>query len=182
MLKIFFTGVKGRKIPRMIYRRSAGLFVLCTGLALVAHGQDDKPEHHGRKYKAPPTTSHIEVLVLKKYNNKPIANAAVVFHSSIDGKDQGNLEVKTDPNGKAIIDVIQTGSKLQVQVIARGYATFGQDYLVDGPTKDIKVEMISPRAQVSLYKDTEGESSQRKPGIQEPNHPLPQGPGNDVPH
>src|SRR5579864_7195717 len=73
----------------------------------------DAPVKHGRKYKAPPATSHIEVTVLKKFNGKPIANAAVIFDSTLDGKDQGNLEVKTDPDGKATIDVIPTGSTVR---------------------------------------------------------------------
>ena len=62
----------------------------------------DAPAKRGRKYKAPPATSHIEVTVLKKFNGKPISNAAVIFDSTLDGKDQGNLEVKTDPEGKAV--------------------------------------------------------------------------------
>ena len=73
----------------------------------------DTTAKRGRKYKAPPATSHIEVTVVKKYNGKPISNAAVIFQSTLDGKDQGNLEVKTDPDGKANIDVIPTGSTFE---------------------------------------------------------------------
>ncbi len=46
----------------------------------IAGAQDDQPEKHGRKYKAPPETAHIEVTVLKGFNKKPIMNAAVIFH------------------------------------------------------------------------------------------------------
>src|ERR1700721_3816315 len=74
----------------------------------------DAPVKRGRKYKAPPATSHVEVTVVKKFNGKPISNAAVVFSSALDGKDEGNLEVKTDPDGKAGIDVIPTGRTLRV--------------------------------------------------------------------
>jgi Carboxypeptidase regulatory-like domain len=161
----------------MVSRKWIGLsLTLCAGIVLLAplsaSGQDDpKPTRHGRKYKAPDPTSHIEVTVVKSYNGKPIPNAAVVFHTISNGKDEGNLEVKTDPDGKAIIDVIPIGSDLRVQVIANGFATFGQDYKVEGDHKEIAVSMIRPRAQVSAYTDNDGKASERKPGVQEPVHP-----------
>lgn len=125
-------------------------------------------QYRGRKYKAPPATSHIEVNVLRSYNGKPVANAAVVFRSVKDGKDEGNLEVKTNEEGKAVIDVIPTGSKVQVQVIADGFATFAESYQVDEPDRTIEIKMLRPRAQVSLYQDNSGKPAQMKPGIQEP--------------
>ena len=155
-------------------RRIRPLFalVLCVVLASSwqAFGQD-APVRRGRKYKAPPATSHIEVEVLKKYNGKPIMNAAVVFNPSRDGKDLGNLEVKTGPDGKAIIDVIPTGSTISVQVIAPGFATFAEDYVVDQPSKSISISMIRPQAQISAYEDNEGKAAVRKPGVQEPIRP-----------
>ena len=141
---------------------------MVVGLTLgVAHGQDSR----GRKYKAPPETSHIEVVVLKDANQKPILNAAVVFHSVKDGKDEGNLEVKTDVEGKAIIDVIPTGSSVDVQVIADGYATFANTYQVNEATRSIEIRMIRPRAQVSTYVDTRGQAATRPAGVQEPTPP-----------
>src|ERR1700746_2741291 len=104
----------------------------------------DSSQKRGRKYKAPPATSHIEVTVVKKFNGKPIMNAAVVFQATLNGKDEGNLEVKTDPDGKATIDVIPTGSSVRVQVIATGFATFAEEYMVTEPTRQISVEMLRP--------------------------------------
>jgi hypothetical protein len=132
----------------------------------------DAPVRRGRKYKAPPATSHIEVTVLKKFNGKPIMNAAVVFDATLNGKDQGNLEVKTDPDGKAAIDVIPTGSTVRVQVIATGFATFADDYVVDGPTRQIGISMLRPQEQLSSYQDNQGKSATRKPGVQEPVRPT----------
>ena len=137
-----------------------------TGSA-KASGQDPR----GRKYKAPPETSHIEVLVIKDNNQKPVANAAVVFRSVKDGKDEGNLEVKTNEEGRAMIDVIPTGSSVDVQVIADGFATFANTYLVNEPTRSIEVRMVRPRAQVSTYVDTRGQAAQRTLGVQEPSKP-----------
>jgi hypothetical protein len=138
-----------------------------------ARAQDDseKPEQHGRKYKAPPNTSHIEVTVVKGFNKKPIDGAHVVFHPVKDGVDEGNHEVKTHPDGKASIDVIPTGSKVTIQVIADGFATFAEDYMVNEQSREITIAMVRPRAQVSTYVDNSGKPSQMAPGVQEPVRP-----------
>jgi len=109
--------------------------------------------------------------VTKKSNGKPIANAAVVFNPTKDGKDVGSLEVKTDPDGKAIIDVIPTGSLVRVQIIADGFATFADDYLVTEPSRQIDVVMLRPQEQISAYEDNQGKASARKAGVQEPAKP-----------
>jgi hypothetical protein len=166
---------------RTLWSQLALLFcTACIALAssLPAVAQD-APVKRGRKYKAPPATSHIEVMVLKKFNGKPIANAAVIFNSSLDGKDEGNLEVKTDPEGKAKIDVIPTGSTVRVQVIATGFATFADEYIVSESSREIEVSMIRPQEQVSSYQDNTGKTAARKPGVQEPIRsatPAPQSP------
>ncbi len=143
---------------------------LLLGLATIAIQAAPAQDGRGRKYKAPPETSHIEVTVLKDGNQKPVANAAVVFHSVKDGRDEGNLEVKTNDQGKAVIDVIPTGSNVDVQVIADGFATFANTYLVSEPSREIEVRMVRPRAQVSTYVDTRGQAAPHAAGIQEPTH------------
>jgi hypothetical protein len=151
-----------RRIPSL-----ASFFSIALIFCLSAVAQD-APARRGRKYKAPPATSHIEVTVVKKFNGKPISNAAVVFNSTMDGKDEGNLEVKTDPDGKAVIDVIPTGSTVRVQVIATGFATFADEYLVNEPSRQIAVSMLRPQEQISSYQDNQGKAATRKPGVQEP--------------
>jgi len=132
----------------------------------------DTPVKRGRKYKPPPETSKIVVQVTKKFNGKPIMNAAVIFNPyDKDGKDIGNLEVKTDPEGKATIDIIPTGSIVRVQVIANGFATFAEDYKIDQPSHEIAVAMLRPQEQVSSYTDTTGKTSVRPAGVQEPIRP-----------
>jgi hypothetical protein len=146
-----------------------------------ARAQDEdnsKPEQHGRKYKAPPDTSHIEVTVIKGFNKKPIDGAHVVFHPYKDGVDEGSLEVKTHPDGKASIDVIPTGSKVRIQVIADGFATFAEDYQVNEPSREITIAMIRPRAQISTYIDNQGKPAQLQPGVQVPIRPKPAATGN----
>jgi len=147
---------------------------MLTPVPLHARAQDDSalaPEKHGRKYKSPPDTSHVEVTVLKDFNKKPIMNAAVIFRPTKDGIDEGNLELKTDPQGKAAIDVIPTGSKVTIQVIADGFSTFAGDYQVNEASKAIVISMIRPRAQVSTYIDNSGKPADLKPGVQDPVRP-----------
>src|ERR1700761_356292 len=158
---------------RTLWSLSFLVLFLAFSSCIPAKAQDqDAPVKRGRKYKAPPATSHIEGTVLKKFNGKPIMNAAVIFNPSMDGKDEGNLEVKTDPDGKATIDVIPTGSTVRVQVIAPGFATFAEEYQVTDPSKEISIAMVRPKEQISSYVNNEGKDASRKPGVQEPIRPT----------
>lgn len=139
-------------------------------ILVVAHSQESK-QRRGRKYKVSDATSHVEVTVLKEATGRPVANAAVIFHPVKNGKDEGNLEVKTNEDGKAIIDVIPTGSVVGVQVIADGFATYAADYKLAEDRREILVTMVPPRAQISTYQDTHGKASERAVGVQEPKHP-----------
>jgi hypothetical protein len=139
---------------------------LALALAVSAHGQT---ERHGRKYKALKPAATITVKVEKAANGKPISNAAVVFRA-IDqaGKNEGSMEIKTDPDGNAKIDIIEVGSHVKVQVIADGFATNAAEFDVPTEEKSIVLKMEKPRAQVSAYQDNDGKASQRPAGVQEP--------------
>ncbi len=171
------TSPKRRKITAMLPSRRHLALIACLSLVPTsfAFGQDSLSR--GRKYKAPPPTSHIEVWVTKKSNGKPVVNAAVVFDSKLDGKEEGNLEVKTDPEGKATIDLIPTGSTVRVQVIATGFATYAEEYEVPEASRKIDIALIPPREQVSSYVDNQGKGSERKAGVQEPSKPKAQASG-----
>ncbi len=141
--------------------------------AAVAQAAGAQSEQHGRKWQPLPPTAHIVVTVVKGFNGKPLPNAAVVFHAVREGRNDGNLEVKTDPEGKATIDVIEMGSHLTVQVIANGFATSATEMDVDSPSKELEVKLLRPRAQISTYTDGSDKPAQVKPGIQEPEHVAP---------
>ncbi|HSY37067.1 MAG TPA: hypothetical protein VK814_15030 [Acidobacteriaceae bacterium] len=163
-----------------ILNRAAGLAMVVAGIVPVAGAQQ---QDHGRKYKPLPELSHIVVTVVKGYDGKPMPHAAVVFHATMNGRDDGNLEVKTDPEGKATIDVIEVGSDVSVQVIAKGFATYAQDIHLVGAEKVIEVQMLRPREQISRYRDNEDKAAEVKPGIQEPPHHVlpPAQPAGDQP-
>jgi len=149
---------------------AAGL-AMVVGLVSVAGAQS---ENHGRKYKPLPALSHIVVTVVKGFDGKPMSHAAVVFHATMNGRDDGSLEVKTDPEGKATIDVIEVGSDVSLQVIANGFATYAENIPTVGAEKIIQVTLVRPRAQVSQYQDNSGKAAEVKPGVQEPpNRVLP---------
>jgi len=130
------------------FTRSVVLLALTGGSSFGLLAQDST---RGRKYTPPPPVAHIVVTVTKGANNKPVESAAVVFHAVHNGKDQGNLEVKTNEEGRAVIDVIPIGDAVRLQVIKSGYQTFGEDYTIDGPSKEIAVNLKSPAHQYSIY-------------------------------
>ena len=136
--------------------------------AMAAPGAHAAPqEQHGRKWQPPPPTAPITITVVKGFNDKPFENAGVVFRAIRDGKSDGTLEVKTDPDGNAKIDVLEVGSHVLVQVIARGYATAAAEFDLTADGKQLTLKLQRPQAQVSQYVDNDGKPSQTKPGVQE---------------
>lgn len=120
----------------------------------------------GRKYVPPPPTAKIEVSVVRASSGKPIPNAAVVFHPMEGEKDKGNMELKTNEEGKAILDVLPIGDVVRLQVIANGFQTFGEDYKIDTAEKQIVVKMKRPGEQYSIYRDHPAADSQQVPAEQ----------------
>uniref|UniRef100_E6QK07 Carboxypeptidase regulatory-like domain-containing protein n=1 Tax=mine drainage metagenome TaxID=410659 RepID=E6QK07_9ZZZZ len=164
-----------------------GLVIGATALSQMALGQDNS--HRGRKYKAPPAVSKVEVTVLRATNGKPVTNASVIFHPLVHGKDSGNMELKTNDEGKALIDVIETGSTIRLQIIAPGYQTYGQDYKIDKPSMALDIKLNRPSTQYSIY--NHGDSTPgapktapdagSKPQNDTPQKDQPQDSGNSTP-
>lgn len=147
----------------IVSRRFAAALLLVGLVTAVAFAQDSAPDSgkRGRKYKAPPATSHVEVTVLRATNGKPVENAAVIFHPLSNGHDNGNMELKTNDEGKATIDLLETGSDVRVQIIADGFQTYGEDYKVDKDNMAIEVKLRRPTGQYSIYKKNEGAKSDK---------------------
>jgi Carboxypeptidase regulatory-like domain len=99
-------------------------------------------------------TSWLYFSVIKDDNGKPVRNAAVILHP-VDGKgaqERGDLELKTDPDGKTNIDGIPYGT-LRVQVLAHGFQTYGEDFEVSKPKVEIAIKLKRPQGQFSIYDD-----------------------------
>jgi hypothetical protein len=140
----------------------AGLLLLALSAVTLASAQD--APKRGRKYKAPPPTSHVEVTVLRATSGKPVENASVIFHPLEDGRNAGNMELKTNDEGKCVIDLLAIGSDVRVQIIAPGFQTFGEDYKVDKDTMAIEIKLKRPAEQYSIYRKNEGgKASKDKP-------------------
>lgn len=153
-------------------RTTLSAAVLAATVAATASAAPQQ-EQHGRKWQPAAPTAPVTITVLKGFNNKPFENAGVVFHAIRNGKDDGNLEVKTDPDGNAKIDVLEVGSHVLVQVIASGYATVATQFDLTAEGKQITLKLQRPQAQVSEFENNDGKASQTKPGVQERVIPKP---------
>jgi len=143
-------------------RRLAFLASLLLVVTTLAHAQDDDSKR-GRKYKAPPATAHFEITVIRATSGKPVENAAVIFHPLSGGKDDGNMELKTNDEGKTTIDLLEVGSTVRVQIIAPGFQTYGEDYKIDKDNIVVEVKLKRPTKQYSIYQDSEGKKQDPKP-------------------
>ena len=113
-----------------------------AGAALGQQDADNEP------------TSFMYFLVIKDDNGKPVRNAAVILHA-VDAKgkqERGDMELKTDPEGKTSFDGIPYGM-LRVQVLAPGFQTFGEDYDIEKAKTEITIKLKRPRGQYSVYDD-----------------------------
>ena len=60
-------------------------------------------------------------------------------------------KLKTDADGKANYDGLPYG-KIRIQVIARGFQTYGEDYDVNQQSMEFTIKMKPPQEQYSIYK------------------------------
>jgi hypothetical protein len=132
------------------------LGVLAVGFALAAFvlipgAQGREKNQHGRKYKPPPPIAHIEVDVVRARDGKPIPNAAVIFHPLEGERDRGALELKTNEEGKAIVEVLAIGDRVRLQVIAQGFQTYGGDCSINKSSMTFGVRLNRPEEQYSIY-------------------------------
>jgi Carboxypeptidase regulatory-like domain len=117
--------------------------LVCTALTLTALGQ--------RKPATP--TAFLTVTVVRDSNGKPVKNAEIVMHPVDEhGKQKPeSLELKTHEDGKAETGGVPYG-KLRIQVIAKGFKTYGEDYVVQQPNLEITIKLQKPADQFSIYK------------------------------
>jgi hypothetical protein len=131
-----------RAVERTIIIGIWAVLVIAVGGTRRAVAQDDEG----------PTAS-VQFLVTNDAGGKPVKYAQVVLHPiNKKGKATGELELKTDVDGKASIDGIPYG-KVEVQVLAPGFQTYGADYEVKAATVEISVKLKKPAGQYSTYGD-----------------------------
>ena len=98
-------------------------------------------------------TSHLEFLVVRSNNGKPVRNASVILHPvNKEGKQStGGYQLKTNQEGKAEFEGIPYG-KLRIQAIAKGLQTYGEELEISEPNHQITIKMNPPQEQYSIYK------------------------------
>ncbi len=132
------------------------LAILVLGLCLPVLSQDAKKKKQSG-------ASDVTIAVVKDSNGKPVRSAAVVLHPvDEDGKqDSGGINLKTDQEGKTSFQGLPYG-KLRVQVIARGFQTYGEDFDINQPQQQIVVKLKPPAGQFSIYDDKNSPGAPKK--------------------
>src|SRR6185312_7456679 len=114
------------------------LFVLAA-VAAAQSKSDSKKES-----KNAVTTIRVAVTVLD-HEGKPVPNAGVVLRQTkvFKGRmarDPFNVEIHTNDKGKAVVQGFAPGW-VEVQVIAHGFQTYGQNFIMNKADETVEVKM-----------------------------------------
>ena len=99
------------------------------------------------------TTSRLNLLVVAGENKKPVPNAHVVvrFVQKKFLKDKRtSWETKTNRKGFVVLDKVPHGT-VKIQIIARGYQTYGSEHELSKPKEDLTILLNPPQSQYSAY-------------------------------
>ena len=95
-------------------------------------------------------------IVLKNAEDKPVGNASVVV-KFVQGRHKIKLtkirkawELRSNQEGSVRIPAIPQG-KILIQVIAKGYQTFGETFNVEEDEKTIEIKLNPPQKQYSVH-------------------------------
>ena len=96
-------------------------------------------------------------ITVKTQGGKPIDRAGVIVRF-VQGRSVVKLgkqvrttfELRTNQDGEAKIPTIPQG-KIRIQVIAKGYQTFGEIFDVDQEEKDIEIKLNPPQQQYTSH-------------------------------
>lgn len=96
-------------------------------------------------------------IVVKTLKGTPVERASVIvrFNEGRSLRKLGrqvrtNWETRTNSEGVAKIPPIPKG-KILVQVIAKGYQTFGQEFEIDEDEKTLEIQLNPPQPQYSVH-------------------------------
>jgi hypothetical protein len=101
-------------------------------------------------------TTKVKIEVTNQ-NDKPIDRASVIVRfvegrsiAKLGKKVRTSWEMRTNQEGVAKMPTIPQG-KIMIQVIAKGYQTFGQVFEVNEPEKTVEIKLNPPQAQYSAH-------------------------------
>ena len=99
-------------------------------------------------------TTRLTVRVVSKTNDKPVNDAHVVVRfvvaRTLRRDKRTSWEAKTNQRGTLVLTQIPYGA-VKVQVIARGYQTYGEQYELNKPEQQLTIQLKLPGEQVSGY-------------------------------
>ena len=106
---------------------------------------------------ADPPMTKIRVEVRKATTDKPVDRASVVVRF-VEGRSVVKLgkkimtsyQMRTNQDGVASMPAIPQG-KIQIQVIAKGFQTFGQIFDIGEEEKTVEIKLKDPQAQYSVH-------------------------------
>jgi hypothetical protein len=132
----------------MMKRRLLAVTLLATLLTALSSTADDKKNQKDNG----DSSATLNFVVTKDTNGKPVRNAAVILHSvDKEGRQsKGGLNLKTSEEGKASVPGVPFG-KMRVQVIAKGFQTYGEDIDITQAEQEIVIKMKPPAEQYSIY-------------------------------
>lgn len=128
-------------LRRNLIRLAALAFIVSARLAGSAMAADEN--------------SRVILQVMTEETNKPVPSAHVVVRF-ISGKTlyiknrQTIWEAQTNRRGELLLEDIPKGH-VQVQIIARGYQTFGGEFEVTKPEENWTISLKPPAKQISAY-------------------------------
>ncbi len=119
--------------------------VLACALAVPVHGE---PVQGEPALAAAEAEVRVEVQVTAEATGEPVAGAAIYMKF----KDERFLlkdkkmewKIKTDKDGKAAFPPVPEGVVL-VQVIAKGWKTYGEYYTLEGPKQVLEIKLKPPK-------------------------------------
>lgn len=116
------------------------VMLFLVAAALPAAAQDDKTQ--------------LTVKVLRESDGGPVADAHVVVHFTQQRRlrrdRRSSWETKTNRRGEVMLPNVPTGTA-KVQVIARGYQTYGDEHQLTEPEEEVTIQLKPPQGQVSAY-------------------------------
>jgi len=130
--------------------RSTAIIVAVLALSAISLGsplQTQEAENHKQE-------TQLTVLILSDASEKPIPDAHVVVRFVVERtlrRDRRvSWESKTNRGGKVVLEDVPEGA-VRVQIIARGYRTYGDQHEITGSEQELTIRLTRPQGQVSSY-------------------------------
>ncbi|HWP83775.1 MAG TPA: hypothetical protein VNN17_01170 [Terriglobia bacterium] len=104
--------------------------------------------------KAEEGTTRLTLQVLRESNREPVPDAHVVVRFTeerlLRRDKRVSWQAKTNRKGIIVLSDIPTGA-VKVQVIAKGFRTYGEEHRLNQPQEELTILLQPPTGQVSAY-------------------------------